>query len=162
MIVDLPWAKPDLEGAALGRDFLPSNHFFGSLDANELSELAQITRLCAVGARDILTLEGQPATDIYFIRKGCAKAELSITRADAPAAVVSFLLGPGSDVGLISVLDGELHAVTVRAIDDLLVSAVPVWAMADLLRRRPQRRAILAHLAVSSLTVRGGWLEKSL
>ena len=161
MVVDLPWAQPDLEGAALGRDLLPSNQLFASLDASELLDLTQRTRLYTVEAGDILTREGQPVTDVYFIRKGRAKAELSAARNDTPTAVVSFLLGPGSDVGLISVLDGEPHAVTVRAVDDLLVSAVPLWAMAHLLQRQPERRAILAHLTVSSLRVRGGWIEKS-
>ena len=70
-----------------------------------------------------------------------------------------FLLGPGSDVGLTSILDGAPHTATVRAIDDLLVSAVPLWAMARVLNGRSEQQAILSHLSLSSMKVRGGWLE---
>ncbi len=160
-VLHAPWAKPDRELAALELSFLPANHLFASLDANEALELAQLTRLRTVEAGDILTREGQPATDVYFIRDGFAKAEFSAVRDGAPSALVSFLLGPSSNVGLISVLNGEPHAVTVRAIDDLVVSAVPLWAIKDPLHPQSQRRAILAELTVSSMRMPGGWLERS-
>jgi CRP-like cAMP-binding protein len=93
--------------------------------------------------------------------KGRARAELSAAETGAPVAVVSFL-GPGSDIGLISILDGAPHSVTVRAVENLLVAAVPVGAMADLLHRHPEWYVTLAHLAVSRLRVSGAWLQKLL
>jgi CRP-like cAMP-binding protein len=143
------------------RDSLPTNQLFSSLQADEALELARLTRLYTVESGRALTIQGQAVEDVYFIRRGRARAELSAAEAGAPVAVVSFL-GPGSDIGLISILDGAAHSVTIRAVGDLVVAAVPLRAMTDLLHRHPEWYVTLAHLAVSRLRVSGGWLEKLL
>lgn len=163
MLLDPRQSSSGAESAppVAGRDPLPTNQLFSSLHPDELQELARLTRLYTVESGHTVTVQGQAVEDVYFIRQGRARAEISASEAGAPVAVIGFL-GPGSDIGLISILDGAPHSVTVRAVEDLQVAAVPLRAMADLLCRHPEWYVTLAHLAVSRLRVSGGWLEKLL
>ena len=143
----------------LGGRAIPENPLFSTLSLSE--RLRVLSGLCHnyFTTGQVITSQGQTVGAVHFIHRGRARAEISNSRSGTPLAIVDFL-GPGDDIGLLSVIDGAPHSATVRAMEDVCVTCVEMDVMRGLLSRHPEWYAILAEVAVSRLRTCGLWLER--
>ena len=143
------------------RSPVPPNRLFSTLSPDEYMQLAAIAKSEAFSEGEVLTRQGESVTSVHFIRQGRARAELSNHNGEAPLAVINFL-GPGSDIGLISIVDGAPHSATVRAMEEVRTTEVPLEFMQGLLARHPEWYVTLTEVAIARLRTSGAWLERLL
>ena len=143
------------------RSPVPANRFFSTLSPDEYMQLAAVAKSDVFPEGSVLTRQGDSVTSVHFIRQGRARAELSNHNGEAPRAVINFL-GPGSDIGLISIVDGAPHSATVRAVEEVLTTEVPLEFMEGLLARHPEWYVTFTEVAIARLRTSGAWLERLL
>jgi CRP-like cAMP-binding protein len=143
------------------RSPVPANRLFSTLSPDEYMQLAAIARSHVYPEGEVLTRQSESVTGVHFVRQGRARAELSNHNGEAPLAVINFL-GPGSDIGLISIVDGAPHSATVRAMEEVRTTEVPLEFMQSLLARHPEWYVIFTEVAIARLRTSGAWLERLL
>ena len=146
-------AAPSTSSAALR-----ANQLLRTLAPQELSKLITAGRWVTFKQNEIVSHQGNQVDSILFIADGRAKAEISAPIRVAYKAAVNFL-GPGDDIGLLSLVDGSPHSASVIALEDFRAVAVPFAGMRDYLSARPEWYRVLAEIAVSRLRTSGLWLQ---
>jgi CRP-like cAMP-binding protein len=102
---------------------------FADCTDDELQEVDALLTEVDVAPGDKLTGEGCLGFDFFVIREGHAK----VTR----DGVTLGMLGPGSFVGEMALLDGSTRSATVSALTPMQVYAMSAWEFGELLRRSP-------------------------
>ncbi len=119
---------------------------YGDSQFKELDEL--VSEIRHLAPEDCLTREGDEASEIYFIEEGHVEVILKDVVSGASHAVAT--LGPGECVGEIALLDDGPRSATIKSVDKLTVSVVPIAKLnamlssadsaADLIRANVARR----------------------
>ncbi|MFN3973717.1 MAG: cyclic nucleotide-binding domain-containing protein [Dehalococcoidia bacterium] len=142
---------------------LRSNRLLQTLSRKEAKRLLDNAQWLRFTPEKVVVQQGRPVDAVFFVIHGKAAAviEVPLPGSQDFGAIVHFL-GPGADIGLLSLVDGAPHLATVTALGDLEVVAVPVDALQQCLRSRPSRYRVLAQVAVESLRTyqrafRQGW-----
>lgn len=105
-----------------------------------------------------LCRSGQPVDSLLFVLCGRAKAELRAGRL-AQQAIVLDLLGPGSLLGLMSLIDKGPHSATVVAMTWVEVVRLDMEAMRSMLYNDLRWYKICAEIAAERLRNSSTWLE---
>jgi len=150
---DAPVSEPFQDVAGLR-----SNRLLGCLSDKELKELIAVGRWLAFEKCESLSNQTRSVNEILFILAGRAKAEITAARNPNFRVTVDFL-GPGDDVGLLSLVDGASHSATVDAMEKVYAIAVPYSYMRMSLDRHPEWYRALAEIAVTRLRSNGNWLQ---
>ncbi len=154
----------DIQEAATMADLLAvmsQNTLLRTLPRDELFTLLQNSNVIDVDAEHELTKQGTPVTYVLFIWKGRAKAVLNGRNHKETWAVVN-ILGPGSDIGLLSAIDYGPHSATVVSLEKLQVIAIPVEVMHLILERHPGWYRDIAIIALQRLRNMGIWIDNLL
>ena len=154
----------DVQEAATMVDLLSVmslNTLLRTLPRDELFSLVQNSHVVEVDADRELTKQGTPVTEVLFIWKGRAKAVLNGRYHKETWAVVN-MLGPGSDIGLLSALDYGPHSATVVSLEKLQVIAVPIELMHITLERHPGWYRDIAVITLQRLRNMGIWIDNLL
>src|SRR3990167_7860052 len=93
---------------------------FADLTDQELQLIANSTRLVEFKKDEVVYHEGDPADALYVVISGRLKLLMTTQRGEQ---VLNYL-HRGDSFGEISLLTGESHSATVRAINDTLVLAL--------------------------------------
>ena len=150
--------KGQVAGSSSASAALKANRLLRTLPANELTRLISGGRWVTLKQDEVISRQSDPVEVVLFIAEGRAKAEISAPVRAGYKAVVNFL-GPGDDIGLLSLVDGAPHSASVIALEDVHAVAVPVTVVRDYLNSHPEWYRVLAEIAVSRLRTSGLWLQ---
>lgn len=146
-----------------GLRILRSNRLLQTLSRKEAQRLLGNAQWLHFTPEKVVVQQGRPVEAVLFVVQGKAAAviEVPLPGSQDFGAIVHFL-GPGADIGLLSLVDGAPHPATVTALGNLEVVAIPVDALQQCLRSHPSRYRVLAQVAVESLRAyqrafRQGW-----
>lgn len=133
----------DYQEETLG--FLRSLSPFQRLDELTLSEIARLAQRRSYAQGEIICLEGDRCTNVYFIVKGQVKVnKVSLEGREQ----VMIRLGPGDAFGLVPAFDGGPNPATVEASTEVVLYAFRKEDFLHLVRRYPEvALAVLKHLA---------------
>ena len=145
-------------GWGSGAETLSSNRLLGRLSTEDLDQLTDRGRSVGFEAGAVVSQQGAAVDAVLFIEEGRAKAEAASSERPAYRAVVN-LLGPGDDVGLLSLVDGGPHPASIIAMEPVKCLVVPMKVMNDYLGAHPEWHRSLAEIAVSRLRASDEWLE---
>ncbi len=95
--------------------------------------------------------------EVLWIVSGAAKAEI-VPRFKGSLTVRYRDLGPGDDIGLLSLVNGTVHSATVTALEPVHALAVSRERLEALLEEHPEWYQGLAQVAVFRLRTLGQWL----
>lgn len=135
-----------------------SHRLLQTLNADELPRFVEAGTWVTADDGDVLAEQSKPVGCVTFITEGNAREEVRGADTGPYRAVVGFL-GPGEDVGLLSLLDGAPHHTSVIAMRRLQALQVPLDEVERYLRRHPEWYRTLAEQAVSRLRAHGLWLQ---
>jgi CRP-like cAMP-binding protein len=122
---------------------------FAGLSREELSSLAEVTRLEAYGKGELLCRKGDPGETLRIIRSG--KVRIFTTDQDGREVALN-ICGPGDFFGELSLLDGLPHSASVAA---LIPSEILVINRREFLNKLEEYpRIALRVLAAISMRVR--------
>lgn len=150
-----------LEGTLYGGPgvtVLRGHRLLRHLPDSEFAQFLKTGKLRTFGRGEVVVQQGKPVEGVFFIVSGRAKAEVSALTKGATKAVVN-LLGPGDDMGLLSIVDSSPHSASVTALEDLHAMSVPLAVMQGYLQRHPEWYRALAETAVARLRTSGVWLQ---
>jgi len=115
------------------------------LDATALEAMARIATPRHYDAGQVIYLEGEPATAVYFLESGWVKATRMSPEGREQALSV---LRPPDIFGDIAVFSGTPYPGTVVALEDVEVWTVDGDTLRDLVARYPQlASAVIRHIA---------------
>ena len=137
---------------------LRTNRLLRSLSYEELSELLSAGRSVVYDQNEVISHQAQPVDTVLFIVDGRARAEVSAMNNSAFKAVVNFL-GPGDDVGLLSLVDRAPHSASVTALESLRAVSISMETMQSRRSAHPEWYRALAEIAVERLRTSGVWLQ---
>jgi CRP-like cAMP-binding protein len=137
---------------------LSTNHFLATLPEHELAGLLRSADVKEVAAGATLTVQGRPVDTIYFIWEGRAKTLIRSAKRKDSSAVLD-LLGPASDIGLLSVVDEAPHSATVVAMTKVKALGVPKERVREVLERYPECYQTVTRVALARLRNSGIWME---
>jgi CRP-like cAMP-binding protein len=129
-----------------------------TLDPDELDRFVQAGTWVSASDGDVIARQGDPVDAVTFIIDGNAREEVSGIGAGACRAVMGFL-GPGEDVGLLSLIDGAPHHCSVVAMRRLQALRLPLDEVARYFRRHPEWYRALTEMAVARLRAHTLWLQ---
>lgn len=135
-----------------------SNRLLRTFDSHDLTQLLNTGRWVIYKPSQVVSQQSEVVEAILFIVEGKARAEIYAPDNPPTRAVVN-LLGPGDDVGLLSLLDAGPHSATVTALTELRGLAIPFQTLRENLVAHPDRYRVLAEIAVERLRLSGGWLQ---
>jgi CRP/FNR family cyclic AMP-dependent transcriptional regulator len=142
------------------RAFLAHHPYFAELDERELLSIARRATPRRLARDEILGLEGDPPTAIYFLMRGGVRA---LKLSPQGREQVVNLLGPGHAFYMVPALDGSALPVTTQAVEasELLSfsrhdfvhvlhhhPSVAIYVLADFARRLRQMSALVGDLAL--------------
>lgn len=118
---------------------------FADLAAADVNAVAEMAGMKWFNRGEYLYRQGEIAESFYVVFDGAVK----ISRVTPGGkTIVSDFRGPGNVVGGRTIVADQVHAEDARAVEDVLVAAIPVAAAAALLASRPRAAMSLArHLA---------------
>ena len=99
-----------------------------------------------------------PVEAITFVTEGNAREEVVSSGNNAYRAVVGFV-GPGEDIGLLSLVDRAPHSSSVIAMRRLQAVEVPIDVVQRTLEAPPEWNKVIAETAVSRLRANTLWLQ---
>jgi hypothetical protein len=117
---------------------------FRSFAPVEFMRLVRIGRWADASAGAVLTIQGEPVSDLILISNGRASVE-------AGGRCIAHL-GPGEFVGEMSLVTGDLATATVRADEPVRYLAWPKAALDRLLTRYPSMRFAMQAVVSANLT----------
>lgn len=113
---------------------------FSRLRLTDLEALAALVRRVEYTPGAIVYRQGEPGSRYYIVHRGLLRA----TRLDADGEVAEVRrLGPGDAVGETSLLLGDVHDVTVEAVDRSLLLYIERDAFEEFLRQHPRVERML-------------------
>ena len=103
---------------SLGKNlaFLMNNPMFRGLSDQQLEEVIQVLDEVYVKAGEIIALEGEPASELYFIKNGTAEVFKKEPELDYEHRLST--VTTGDSIGEMAVLDCKPRSASVRAISD--------------------------------------------
>lgn len=135
-----------------------ANRLLRTFDSQELTQLFNAGRWVTYMPNQVVSLQSEAVDAILFIVEGKARAVISSAVEASRMAVVN-LLGPGDEVGLLSLVDGAPHSATVTALTELRGVSIPFQELRESLHAHPDRHRVLAEIAVERLRLSGSWLQ---
>jgi CRP-like cAMP-binding protein len=96
--------------------FLVNNPMFKGLSNDQLEEVIQVLEEVHVKAGEIIAMEGDPASELYFIKSGTAEVFKKEPEIDYEHRLST--LSPGDSIGEMAVLDCKPRSASVRAVSD--------------------------------------------
>jgi CRP/FNR family cyclic AMP-dependent transcriptional regulator len=148
------------------RAFLAHHVYFEDLDEGELLRIARLATPRHLARDEILGLEGDPPTAVYFLMRGSVRA---LKLSPQGREQVVNLLGPGHAFYMVPALDGSALPVTTQAVEDselLFFSrddfvrtlhdhpSVAIHVLTALARRLRQMSALVEDLALRTVPQR--------
>ncbi|MDW8120114.1 MAG: cyclic nucleotide-binding domain-containing protein [Chloroflexota bacterium] len=129
-----------------------TNRLLRSISSKELEHLLARAHWLRCPMETVVVQQGSPVDAVLFLTEGRAAAvmEVPVPGSRDFWAFVHFL-GPGADIGLLSLVDGAPHPATVTALGDVQAVAIPVDVLQHYLRSHPARYRALAQVAVENL-----------
>ncbi len=152
---DVPVAVPK---QSVSMTSLRAHPLLGSLDEEEFSALISTGCWMNFSPDEVVSRQSMAVDVVLFIVEGRAKAEVSAPAKADYKAVINFL-GPGDDIGLLSLVDGGAHSASVTSLEELKAIAIPMGVMREHLRRHREWYRSLAETAVTRLRTSGVWLQ---
>lgn len=137
---------------------LQTNRLLQSVEPQRLKDLIAKGEWTTFRTGDVVSAQGLEVESIVFIASGRGKAEIAAPGREKYRAVVNFL-GPGDDIGLLSLVDGGTHSASVIALESLETLSVPVGIMQEYLVTQPEWYRVIAEIAVSRLRTSGLWMQ---
>ena len=137
---------------------LSSHRMLRTLDQDDLARFVASGAWLSADAGDTIAEQGGPVESVTFITEGNAREEVASAGKGTYRAVVGFL-GPGEDVGLLSLVDQAPHLSSVIAMRRLQALQVPFEEVERCLRRHPEWYRPMAEAAVARLRAHGLWLQ---
>jgi CRP/FNR family transcriptional regulator len=135
-----------------------ANRLLRTFEGQEQTRLFNAGHWVIYRPKQVVSRQSEIVEAILFIVEGKARAEVSSPQTSSRFAVVN-LLGPGDDVGLLSLVDGAPHSATVTALTELRAVSIPFRELRERLIANPDRYRVLAEIAVERLRLSGGWLQ---
>jgi CRP/FNR family transcriptional regulator len=135
-----------------------SNRLLRTFESHEQTRLFNAGRWVTYKPNEVVSQQSEAVEAIVFIVEGKARAEISSPHTSPRIAVVN-LLGPGDDIGLLSLVDGAPHSATVTALTELRAVSIPFQELRERLLAHPDRYRVLAEIAIERLRLSGGWLQ---
>ncbi len=137
---------------------LKSNRLLRGLPNQEIYDLLKTGELANFNQDQVISYQGTSATSVLFIMEGRARAEVSGHTNQKLKAVVNFI-GPGDDVGLLSVIDGAPHSATVTSLEKVVALSVSIPTMRKYLVEHQEWYRYLTEMAVERLRINTVWLQ---
>ncbi len=144
--------------ASAFEEVLRSNRLLQSVSKSDLAALADLGQWYRYDTGDVVSAQGLVVDTVVFVVSGRAKAEIAAPGREKYRAVVNFL-GPGEDIGLLSLIDGGSHSASVIALEPLEALSVPSAVMQTYLASHADWYRIIAEIAVSRLRTSGLWMQ---
>lgn len=147
------------QARARHRDGAVAGHrLLRTLAADEIQSFVSSGRWLVAAPGDVIARQGSPVEAVTFITEGTAREEVASDGAVTCRAVVGFV-GPGDDVGLISLIDGGAHSTSVIAMQRFQALQVPIVEVERTLDSHPEWYQSIAQAAVARLRAHGLWLQ---
>ena len=137
---------------------LSGHRMLRSLKSPELSRLVASGTWVDFAEGEIASQQGNAVETVMFVAEGNAKAEIAAPERGAYRAVVNFI-GPGDDIGMLSLVDGAPHSATVTALKPMRALDVPAGLLEEYLRAHPEWYRSIAEVAVSRLRTSSLWVQ---
>ena len=137
---------------------ISSHRLLRTLSADDLAIFVEQGRWLSADPGDILAEQGRPVEAITFVTEGNAREEVVSSGNNAYRAVVGFV-GPGEDIGLLSLVDRAPHCSSVIAMRRLQAVEVPIDVVQRTLEAHPEWNKVIAETAVSRLRANTLWLQ---
>lgn len=118
---------------------LPPRHLVASLAPGDLEALVDAASLVELGAGDRVIAQGSPATELYWIARGRARATRD--------GVTLGELSAGAVFGEIALLSGTTRTADVVGLEPTWLIEIPAAALEDLARSSPELAQVLARYA---------------
>ena len=143
---------------ATGAEVLRRHVLLRGMRAGERSRLLGAGHWVLFQRDQVISRQTSPVDEVLFIVEGSAKAEVSSAAAGAGDSVGVSFVGPGDDIGLLSVVDGARHSATVTALDEVRAFSLPVGVIKSCLGSSADWNRRLAQIAVARLRTSADWL----
>ncbi len=137
---------------------LRANRLLRNLGNEGLSQLLGAGWRVMFKRDQVISRQAQPVDAVIFIVEGWAKAEVCSPTHTACKAVIN-ILGPGDDVGLLSLVNDAPHSATVTAMDAIKALHIPMDTMRRYLHGHGEWYRVLAEIATERLHTNGVWLQ---
>ena len=131
-LVNGPSGEPGVVADDAGRSLLAETPLFADLEADILDSLVDKLRTRTLEPGDILFEEGADDAALYLVASGV----LSVERQPENGGLIG-RLGVGDSIGEVSLLTGEPHSVSARAVTHARVYQLSGETLSPLLARRP-------------------------
>ena len=122
------------------QDFLETIPIFAGLDSAALAEIARSVEEAAFRAGEIIVREGEAGNRMFIVRSGRVEVVKYLGQTHETVLAV---LGPGSFLGEMSIIECVTRCASVRALDDTLLFALKGIDLYRLFQRYPDQYAIV-------------------
>lgn len=140
------------------RDLVSQHRLLATLGHAEIANLVESSSWLSASEGDLISVQGTPVNDVVFIVEGNAREEVRDAGRGEFRAVVNFL-GPGDEIGLLSLLDRSPHHATAIAMKRTQGLRAPVALLEEMLKVHPEWYESIAQLAVARLRASSLWLQ---
>jgi CRP-like cAMP-binding protein len=120
---------------AVQLEFLKNILYFSALDLAELESIRKLVFEKTAERAEMVLLEGEPATNLYFVASGVMK--VFKTSAEGKEQILS-IVRPGESFNDVAVFDGGPNPVSARAMGPVLLYGIKKQDMEAILRNHPQ------------------------
>jgi CRP/FNR family transcriptional regulator, cyclic AMP receptor protein len=144
----LPRGFKVITGPADGNRYVGSRDHFAALPRQCTAKLLQGALSVSVEEGNTLTEGGSTADGCYWLEKGVLKASIPSHRGEER---IIELLGPGSIVGALSLIDGLPQSATVQALTDCLLTFVSRGVFLECMRDFPEMQSYLVTAIAAQL-----------
>ena len=115
--------------------FLKNILYFSALDLAELESIRKLVFEKTAERAEMVLLEGEPATNLYFVASGVMK--VFKTSAEGKEQILS-IVRPGESFNDVAVFDGGPNPVSARAMGPVILYGIKKQDMEAILRNHPQ------------------------
>jgi CRP/FNR family transcriptional regulator len=116
-------------------DFLKGNPYFSGLNPGELESIKKLVFEKTVDRAETVVLEGDAATNLYFVASGVVKVFKTST--EGREQVLS-IVRPGESFNDVPIFDGGSNPVSARAMSPVLLYGIKKSDMEAILRDHPR------------------------
>jgi len=120
---------------AVQLEFLKNILYFSALDLAELESIRKLVFEKTAERAEMVLLEGEPATNLYFVASGVMK--VFKTSAEGKEQILS-IVRPGESFNDVAVFDGGPNPVSARAMGPVILYGIKKQDMEAILRNHPQ------------------------
>jgi CRP-like cAMP-binding protein len=120
---------------AVHLEFLKKIQYFSGLSPAELESIRKLVFEKTADRAEMVLLEGEPATSLYFVASGAVK--LFKTSAEGKEQILS-IVRPGDSFNDVSIFDGGPNPASARTMGPVLLYGIKKHDMEAILREHPQ------------------------